>query len=447
MYTQLLLNFATRNRVYLDIRSEKGYSYNFHRNYKDNANDNIQVGFGTTVVSQIYETNSWPILFSDANQPNSAERNSIRFKLRTDDNEKPLIYYDVYGEVIRRQGEKNAENLFVESNLSPSGEWTRQIIVNYPQRIEGTDHKNIATYIRIYYFRQNYNIYTVPFINPPGVFKAQKYYDSAFCSIDSLNIANQATSKWSRSFESSEPVYIHEPLQTDGTGNFGLVAKNGAHWDNQRILFYATRFKKVEAMGSGKFYLNTYEGKLKKIDSEAFNSQLGLHAKTNFICRTYNTNEGLIKILGINSYKTGKKYLEKEDALMLGLTISEINSLKDAIGLSADHPRYLYLEPITGNPQVDTNHLRYFKYRVKVQGFDLSGNSQIVAPAGIPPFSDIIVYSRDNQFFHSSAFSSNENVTTGENRVEFHIYHDGTIKINDNIDLSLVRKKIINNNL
>lgn len=35
LYTLLLNKFATKNRVYLDIRSEHGYSYNFYQNYKD----------------------------------------------------------------------------------------------------------------------------------------------------------------------------------------------------------------------------------------------------------------------------------------------------------------------------------------------------------------------------------------------------------------------------
>ncbi|MFN5443116.1 MAG: hypothetical protein ACK48V_02695 [Crocinitomicaceae bacterium] len=38
LFDLLIEKFATKNRVYLDIRSEFGYSYNFYQNYKDSIN-------------------------------------------------------------------------------------------------------------------------------------------------------------------------------------------------------------------------------------------------------------------------------------------------------------------------------------------------------------------------------------------------------------------------
>src|SRR5690606_22332711 len=67
IYTKLLENFHTRNNVYVDIRSEKGYSYNFYQNYQVNNADpnNIQIrtqGGNTPLNAQEYFTNQWPIL-------------------------------------------------------------------------------------------------------------------------------------------------------------------------------------------------------------------------------------------------------------------------------------------------------------------------------------------------------------------------------------------------
>jgi hypothetical protein len=133
----------------------------------------------------------------------------------------------------------------------------------------------------------------------------------------------------------------------------------------------------------------------------------------------------------------------------LGLTIHEHGAIKDAndpnnpTGLSTLHNRYIYLElnenlRHNGTP----NGIKFREFIVRLQGLDENGNRKIITPYHMG--SPIMVYSRDNLFFSSIAYSESEDVNLNEiNRIEYHTFHDGCVKINDNIDLSLLRE---NNN-
>jgi hypothetical protein len=178
-----------------------------------------------------------------------------------------------------------------------------------------------------------------------------------------------------------------------------------------------------------------------------------LQSRTEIICREYEIEtNNTIRIPCVNFYKSndlgGKN--NKECAMLLGLTIDELNSIKNDSQLGTLHQRFIYLERDANNPHTtvpDTNNndavYRYYRYTLQLQGFDSNGNRTIVTPThnGSP----IIIYSRDNQFFSSADFSANEPLTTEQNdqnqlnRIEFHIYNDGVVKINDNIDFALIQ--------
>ncbi|MDP1728444.1 MAG: hypothetical protein Q8M15_16790 [Bacteroidota bacterium] len=467
IYSTLLENkFYTSNKVYFDIRNEKGLSYNFYGNY-GSANNEIKLANQTGSFDDdpntannraeviTYQTNSWPILIIDTAQ--SYYTNIVRLKLRVDDNRKPIIYVT----------EKNRKNNNKKSNYinqnnqekdilnGEATDWSKVIKFVFPDIIVGSNKKYIASYLRIYYYRQKHNVLDSS-LNPTTTFPnevlvSQKYYDNAFCSVDLTNLG--VYNVYHSRVKGPHSFYIREDLNpTNGTGNFGFVAENGAFWDENRILFYSTKMSPLaysgavsEGKSSGKKYINTYSKKL-TLNNKKYNGSF-LKQDTEIICREYLTGSGTIKILGINSYKEGGVLNDKENAMLLGLTKDQIAAVKITGGLSDKHPRFIFLVPDSSNPLVESTsaadpRLRYYKYHIKLQGLDSSGNRSFVTPQFNS--SNIYVYSRDNQFFHSLEFSANESVgTNNSKKIEYHIYNDGVIKINDNIDLSLVRKKII----
>jgi hypothetical protein len=469
IYTKLIEKFYSKNRLYLDIRSEKGYSYNFYENYKVSNTDpnNIQIRHQSgsdTLDPQRYQINNWPIVFVES-EHESGNTNILRLKLRIDDNTKPILYFakEAKGEI---KVTENNSDYFKTDTLIKNGntyltDWTKEFLLKIPNTQSGNSRNYICNYVKMNYFRALYNETL-----PDKVLKNQYYYDSAFCSVDIPDIGNPNVN--SKEVKSADPVYVREPNNDNGTGNFQLNMDNGAYWNDNRILFYSTlEYRSATIIQknnqdeihmdfvSEKEFLNTYSQKLDMNTLDYDNSQLKY--RTEIICREYEIEDNnIIRIPGINFYKSKdlgrinytKNY--KECAMLLGLTVDELNSIKNDTQLDNRHQRFIHLErdadnPLTTIPDTANNNTtyRYYRYTVQLQGLDSSGNRTIVTPQHNS--APIIVYSRDNQFFSSADFSADEPLTTGQNgqnqinRVEFHIYHDGKVKINDNIDFALIQ--------
>jgi hypothetical protein len=455
IYTKLIEKFYSRNRLYLDIRSEKGYSYNFYENYADANSNNIQTGHGTgNLTPQRYQTNNWPILIIDNALTTTQTENILRLQLRIDDNTKPILYLkgEANGKIKVTDNAKDYIKIgtLIKNGNNPLGTndltaWTNRFSLKFPNTQDGNSRKYIGSYIKMNYFRTLHNE-----ASPNTVLKNQYYYDSAFCSIDIPNIGNPNTNV--KEVKGAEPVYVREPNNEDGTGNFQLNMMHGAYWDAGRILFYATLQYRDTDLTSEKDFLNTYSQKLKLNDNDLYNNS-ELRRRTEIICREYEIETNNIIIPGINFYESkdlgGNNYTKnnKECAMLLGLTIDELNSIKNDMQMDKRHHRFIHLDKDANNPQItvaDGNNVqyRYYKYTLQLQGFDSNGNRNTVTP--LHNNTPITVYSRDNQFFSTALFSASEPLTTGQNgqnqlnRVEFHIYHDGVVKINDNIDFALI---------
>jgi hypothetical protein len=433
LYTKLLTNFATRNRVYLDVRSEKGYSYNFYQNYAEaGTNHNIDVAFQSAAgVPQIYGTSGWPILYSDASQTTGASKNNLKVKLRIDDNTVPLIF--IKNKFFKHTNPKTSyikEDEISVSAGAPLTTWSNRLQFNFRNTGAGAARPNVANYIKLNYFRQAHNA-----ASPAGVLRNEKYYDSAFCSVDIPMLGDAAAVQ--KSAKSAEPIYIREPNNTDGTGNFGLNVENGAYWDANRVLFYSMFQYEYAAKTSEKEYINTYNQKLVLANPEYIGSNV--HAMTEILCRSYMVGASTIRIPGINLFRgkgLGATKNHKENALFLGLTVAQVASLKADTQVDRLHHRFIHLQADAANPQADTGGNRYFRYTVQLQG--MLGNADPTRVTPLHGGTPIVVYSRDNQFFSSEDFAAAETLTAGQNRIECHIFSDGCVKFTDNKDLALV---------
>lgn len=439
IYKDLLVNFATKNKVYLDVRNERGYSYNFYNNYDNGSGASIILGDrNISSAPQAYLTNNiWPIVSLDTPQvidSQNSSRNIIRFNLRVDDNENPVIY--IPETEVRSD---NIESKFIPTDeiLAGNTDWTEEFTFQFPNAViqgNNSDKDNIAHYIRIYYFRNqidNYNIIpnTVPYFD--------HYYNGAFSPINFHGNTHRR----------SYPHYIREKLdENNGTGNFEFISDSGAYIGTSRVLFYSSR--KFSKSDSGKKYLPTYENKL-ILNNPQFNGSLKNNLDT--IVYDYDIAGQNIRIPGVNAYTDQGVLQNKEDLLLLGLTTTELTELRAAPGLSSFNEIHLFLEPNVLNPLTDGNGNRYHVFTVYLQGLDSNGQAHKIMPqvAGAA----LIVYSRDLRFFSSAAFGAVESETTeGQNRLEFHISQlpawnratngaparDGCIRIKDNIDLGLV---------
>ncbi len=430
LYSGVISKFNNKNRIYLDIRSEKGLSYNYYNTYSDG----IIINNG---APQPYGNNGWPIVFISTTTNLNEEKNYASFKLSTNENTKPVVHLCYHEFENTKLGGKNTNPaIYLGSKIETGNEslWTKSVNIYIPHD-RSSSKVNSANYIKIYYFIGDKVSEST---NRPWT---KTYFDSAFCPIDLIKAEKINWDKiggWEKFGINPNPVFITEPLdEVTGCGNFSYAAENGVYSDLTRILFYTKAFHKAswtvsnyKVSGSGKTYQTTYS---KKLDIQNTAYTVNLMHKYDIICKEYHTADGDIKIVGINYYKDAI-FNEKEDLMLLGLSKDELMTLQGLEGLSPFHPRYIFLESATQQPfLVTTDGYRYRKYNVKLQGLDNNGNSARIS-------SNIIVYSRDNVCFCSSAFTSSEEVSEGTNEIEYHINENGNIKVNDNIDFSLVRK-------
>ena len=159
IYSLLVNKFATKNTVYLDIRSEYGYSYNFYENYGDSLGNNIKVGNSlTTPTEQNYSTNGWSILIINNALATTSKKNNVKINLRIDDNTKPIIFFDN----TKLISDNNYFRFIDDSKiLNGTDEWSKDLSFVFPNTGNGAIKENVAYYIQLNYFKQEYNEYNI----------------------------------------------------------------------------------------------------------------------------------------------------------------------------------------------------------------------------------------------------------------------------------------------
>ncbi|MDD6356614.1 MAG: hypothetical protein PUG15_00750 [Bacteroidales bacterium] len=413
IYTLLVSKFATKNTVYLDIRSEYGYSYNFYGNYGDNSGNNIKVGNSSVIpVAQEYSTNGWPILTITQPITTTDDTNNIKINLRVDDNTKPILFF----ENTNILGKNNYSRVLNEKDLlnGNATDWSKELTFVFPNTGAGSSKDNVAYYLKLQYFRQEFNQNS-----PNTVIKSENYFNSAFCPIDLPNLGN---------IENSFKI-IHNPNWIYLTGilpntdkRFGYVAKSGAYWDNDRILFL------TEAVFAHQTSEDFYTCKGIENKFSLNNDFLKFHFSANDIninCKILYEETGINEYVPIKSisiaYYNG--FLSaKENLLLLGIKRTEMQSLITATdtidtntlsNLSDRHHRYLYLEEDGPTPKVDKNGIPFRKFKLKVQGLAPNGEISIITPDD-----DVFLYTRDGVCFTSKEFAEYETINNAENLVD-----------------------------
>ncbi|MDP3930227.1 MAG: hypothetical protein Q8R57_14495 [Bacteroidota bacterium] len=408
IFTLLLDKFATKNRVYLDIRSEKGYSYNFYQNYKGPIGDptygtDLLIGDDYNFQSNgFYQENGWPIKFFESNQTTSANENKMFIALRTDDNTEPILFTE---DKFKKSG-----NRFLSGTQLFGSVWTQPIEFAIPNIASGSTKNNIAYCIKLQYFRGKYNS-----ASPNTVLKNEYYFDSSFCPIDLPNLAD--TNYLFNQVHNSDLNFVRGVLP--GISNeFGYVAGSGAYWDSSRIVFFSQAI--FQNKNTRQFFDSVTNWGLNfgfNLDSSYF--KMSFLSKDIQVAKT-NIQEVLspnvyqkIKMLDIVNYNGFPNCYE--NVLCFGITQSELIRLKDtgssgnATEFSKKHHRYIYIEEVGGSLFADKDGKPFRKFKVKVQGLKSNGEQVILAPSeNNTPLQDVYVYNQLGLVFASKDFADQE---------------------------------------
>lgn len=353
-YLNLIDLFDSRNRVYIDVRNEHGYSYNFYGNYTDGT-DQIKLGHslfsGTTpgTTAKKYASQDWPIHFTDVG-PSSTTIGDFLLSLRmadnsNADNEKPLVFHNNATKSVNVCDQKwnFLEDEYLTNNSSNT-DWTETVSIQYPNY--GTGSKvNVSWYVRIHYVRQE--PYAGSNGNVPKLENVQYPYFGSF-HLDKIGSTLYPGNKIANPI----PRLVYGQLSST-SDEYAFVAYDEVCWDDNDVIFYVnpeTAFKspgvKMESLVKDKKYRV-------KIPSY-LNAQRKNPAWYDAEDLTVNDSSTSVDIKHLTLFAIQNIDPSKEKIQTLGITRSQVDDLEGRSGFNSSQRQFLKLEnPLSVNTDPD----------------------------------------------------------------------------------------------
>ena len=379
LYQAAVAKFFTRNTQYVDIRNEHGYSLNYARNYSVGA-DQLRIGATAAALTAApYADNvTWPLLIrrnlgtvsGDAVLP-------TQISLAAGDNPRPLLYAE-WGEV---QSKSIGDDVVTGADLE-GNPWTLPVAFvsrAVPDPGDATRRLVVAEHLKLHYFRRKP---PNPVANPgAGVVQALGPTGTLFGPLgigELFSTGNQEISwlaaKGLRLFDGDRISVV------DATRH---VARRGVALEVGAVVYYAAATRMVEPRGSqrlpgiaggtsarGSFFDVAYLFRGLDATSTAVTVETGAGNATH-----------ATKLFKLVPPPGGA--VKAEAFLALGLTEAENTRLAAIAGFGDAHERTLMLEDEGGlidSAFIDPSGTKYYRYRVRVQGWDAGGNYHIADP-------------------------------------------------------------------
>ncbi|MDI9340931.1 MAG: hypothetical protein QM534_10220 [Sediminibacterium sp.] len=357
LISDVLSTFLNKDAVYLDIRSERGYSYFHHRNYLSGGSvlelkSESQATFNALGFGNVY----WPLInlkSPPASLVPIANGVRIELKLMVLDNTKPLVYLlnpKLLNSANTEFFIKEDQIIDINAGTGLPENLSKIIRLEVPKT---SANINVAHHIKLQYFRQEYS--ATP---PVSVFKSTDYLDSVYGGIKQpiLNVAGP--------FQE----VINSKIHFVNNGAFSFAAHTGTIVKDSLALFYSENANSLVASGNVFPDINVtnepdFDGILKRKNA--------VYAKASV------TDGGspvqIISIVGYN--KTSTSATPRENIHLLGLTKTQLDDINTATtSLDVVH-KYFIFEIVAGT-------VGYVKYQLKVQGLDTGGTQQTISTFG-----------------------------------------------------------------
>lgn len=352
-----LTKFATSSTVYIDIRSEKGYSYNFYGNYGGGGVNppllKVRAGAASGYSDNSYYRHQWPLMSENA-WISTRPVIPLRLKLRIDGNDDPLLYLEDKDIIAGR-----ARHFLGKSRLldGANTDWSKPLQLKLQKAMVSGMPETVATHIRLKYFPQG--TAAVPTSSRPGRIHT---LDSVFGSID-LDIGTPTKFGERR----------HEKVGLAQGADFSYVPNTGIYFDNDVVLLHATK-RHAQTTSPDKYPVlkASKVGLTPPVRSPVF-------PKAVVFNRWQIVEQGVqIPIVEVSGFSKGTKNVNYDGVFFLGLSRAEFARLQATTGFGPLHHRYPVFEKAPAD--TDDSGFPYSKYEVKVQGLSPTGQRIVVAP-------------------------------------------------------------------
>ena len=385
IYSKIISRFFTRNRVYIDIRNELGFSLNYYQNYHDEDDGSVlMVGSNEGNLSPVpYAATSWPILFWEDDSPADAEVNVLRLKMRTADNPEPILFI-AHGTILEPSSKGGFIDQFVDEE---DDDFTKTLTLGLPAVFNGDEANparvNQSWLVKFFVSRQVDE-------NPCWIsllFNDNHFTDSVFGPIDvPSDREDHSSTRW-------QLLPGRNYIQPNG---LKFMADKGIAYDNRgagRVILFAMATDFLERDGNRFSTTTGITGGISKEDSflktALFFGELTLE-------RQNLQDDGPFK--GLRFIRNGLGP-DPRSILMLGLTAEEFANLRNINGLEEDAGRFIRLEGEDENEEGG-----FTKYELCIMGLEDDGDGERESPRN----GDINVYTLDGNFYFSADFSALE---------------------------------------
>jgi hypothetical protein len=411
VYEDLLTNWATKNRLYLYIQSDRTRSYNFYGNYSlDEEGNSLKMGITeATMVPKAYQTQSWPLLIESRPQTHDEDVNRLYLQLVTDNNVNTMLWGQV-GLIENAQSNNfcGADNLRSPDVAEESEvKLTKNIVLsNLAAGLTGNKF-NVAGFSMLLYQGKTYMIvenidgdesnsetYTGSntlnhvFDKLTSKFLFQGAYSSSYSTLTSqrLKLMDFINNTAQISISAVQTVRVCDALET-GVPNAAKVLR----------VSHVT-----EAVAS----MNNPVSPLSKITSNLQSSSSQLNSITEntvyelpdpfFFTITKFTESGVL----INGLKLESRDSSIPNKILLGLTQAEYDALESLAETLTNSTAILQHILPDDNGLLSSENISYRKFRAAIAGERSEGILEMKFP-----LNDVFVYSLDGKIFYTKDYS------------------------------------------
>lgn len=173
--------FANRNIVYLDLRNEFGYSFNYFNNYQNSFK--IAYDASSNLTSKDYYADGWPIFRLDSSQfpSNTSDNNVLRIALPNDSNndENPLpTFYLATGFLPEPYPDNPGQHERIR-NVNMNSGYTDEMKLAIINKTNSSSVNAVASYIKLQYAKR-FDKNNPPESSKGTVIRPQSYLDCLF---------------------------------------------------------------------------------------------------------------------------------------------------------------------------------------------------------------------------------------------------------------------------
>lgn len=417
IYSDLLIDFYTKNKWYIYIQSDRTRSYNFYGNYdlETGSAHNLKTGeTETTLTTTSYGTNGWPLIINDTLQTHEGAYNILYVQFTKTPDSNSAMFYGQLANVANAQHNNfcDAENLSLPDD--PDGtvkDWTRPLQLLNPAIDDDGDKVNIASLSILIYQGKIYAFEGGQEIDESNetvtLYKTPNYFDDVFDGLAATSLFTVGSTPLYSVLTNQRVKLINQYYNQT---HYGIAAVQSTRVTDAIVTDDPSMplLKRVTYIAESIDTLNNAIAIGGRVNTGApMSSSAMASAKNNntyqlpepFYYERQLFTDSTTTVTGLK-LKTNNGALP--DRIIVGMTEAEHLALVGLLTTNTLHNARLFLVDLfeDGNELISQEGTIYQKYRLGIVGEKANGGMELFEPE-----EEVIVYAIDRYYYYTEGYS------------------------------------------